>query len=116
MIGDPVRFDPDTTDTRENARGKIGWYGSYPSTPCHSCGGHYFRRNGDWGMGYACIDCGTTWRETQLATPEPEPCELCQGSGRVAMGMWGSRPERRTCPLCGGTGKADTLDATPEQD
>ena len=30
------------------------------------------------------------------------PCRLCNGSGRVAVGPWGSRPPKKTCPECKG--------------
>lgn len=60
---DPVEYDPNTTDTKANARGKVGWKGSFPSTPCLNCGGKSFVWNGDWGMGYRCIDCNHTWKE-----------------------------------------------------
>lgn len=29
-------------------------------------------------------------------------CPLCLGSGRIAVGPWGSRPAKTTCPACGG--------------
>jgi hypothetical protein len=32
-------------------------------------------------------------------------CRLCRGSGRVAVGPWGSRPPRETCRECGGKGQ-----------
>lgn len=31
-------------------------------------------------------------------------CQTCNGSGRVAVGPWGSRPRRVPCGDCGGTG------------
>lgn len=60
---DPVRFDPASTDNRANAVGKMGWKGSFPTTPCRSCGNEHFVWNGDWGMGYRCGKCGQTWIE-----------------------------------------------------
>lgn len=35
---------------------------------------------------------------------EPGCCEMCRGSGRVAVGPWGSRPPKMTCEDCGGDG------------
>ena len=58
------KYDPDTTDTRENAYGKIGWKGSFPSTPCRFCGHEWFEWIGVWGFGYRCADCRRTWYET----------------------------------------------------
>lgn len=60
---EPRRYDPDTTDTYENAIGKIGWWGSFPSTPCLHCEGEYFVPMGDWGMGYRCTNCNMPWKE-----------------------------------------------------
>lgn len=34
--------------------------------------------------------------------PEKETCRLCQGSGRIASGVWGVRPPKVTCPECQG--------------
>lgn len=60
---EPRKYDPNTTDTRENARGKIGWWGPFPSTPCTHCGGEFFAPMGDWGMGYYCTECRMPWKE-----------------------------------------------------
>ena len=35
---------------------------------------------------------------------EPGCCETCRGSGRVAVGPWGSRPPKVTCEDCDGSG------------
>ena len=35
---------------------------------------------------------------------EPGCCEACRGSGRVAVGPWGSRPPKVTCEDCSGSG------------
>lgn len=35
---------------------------------------------------------------------EPGCCEMCRGSGCVAVGPWGSRPPKVTCEDCGGSG------------
>lgn len=35
---------------------------------------------------------------------EPGCCETCRGSGRVAVGPWGSRPPKVTCEDCSGSG------------
>lgn len=55
-------FDPNSTDNAENARGKMGWKGPYPMTPCQNCGAEWFLWNGDWSMGYRCEKCGRTWK------------------------------------------------------
>lgn len=35
---------------------------------------------------------------------EPAACEMCRGTGVVAIGPWGVRPPKVTCPECGGDG------------
>jgi len=41
------------------------------------------------------------------ALPADAVCEVCSGSGSVAVGVWGSRPPRETCSGCKGTGVRD---------
>jgi len=38
------------------------------------------------------------------ATPEPQPCSPCRGTGQVISNLGGS-PSTPTCPWCDGTGQ-----------
>ena len=70
----PRKYDPETTDTKENAVGRVGWYGPFPNVPC-SCGCEWFTPMGDWNMGYRCWSCGARGRQVpwyEIENGEPD--------------------------------------------
>lgn len=58
-MGSEVKYDPDKVD---NGKGRIGYKGPYPRTPCPKCGNEYFTWDGDWNMGYSCAKCNAHWQ------------------------------------------------------
>lgn len=40
----------------------------------------------------------------------PDSCEMCRGTGRVAVLPWGVRPAKKPCPECGGNGWKDGIE------